>query len=164
MSAVLPEVTRALVEDFLFHEADLLDDWKLDEWTRLFADDGQYLVPPLDDPEGDPANTLFLIYDDRHRLQERARRLLNKAAHAEFPHSRTCHMVSNVRIVDRSYAELTVRCNFIVTRAKGPVNDTYSGRSTYHLLNTAEGLRIRTKRCALELSCLRPQGKISIIL
>lgn len=164
MSAVLPEVTRTHVEDFLFHEADLLDEWKLEEWAQLFAEDGQYLVPPLDDPKGDPTKTLFLIYDDRHRLQERARRLLNKAAHAEFPHSRTCHLVSNVRIVEQSDAELTVRCNFIVTRAKGPVNDTYSGHSTYHLVNTAGGFRIRTKRCALELSFLRPQGKISIIL
>src|SRR3990167_5788690 len=162
MSAVLPEVTRALVEDFLFHEADLLDDWKLDDWTRLFADDGQYLVPPLDDPEGDPANTLFLVYDDRHRLNERARRLLNKAAHAEFPHSRTVHLVSNVRIVERSADELQVRSSFIVTRAKGPLNDTYPGRSTYRLLVTSDGLRIRSKRAALELSQLRPQGKVSI--
>lgn len=157
-------VTRAEVEDFLFREADLLDEWKLDEWTALFTDDGQYLVPPLDEPKGDPTQTLFMVYDDRHRLQERAKRLLSKAAHSEFPHSRTTHLVSNVRIVEQRGDELVVRCNFIVTRAKGPVNDTYPGRSTYHLLSTEAGLRIRIKRAALDLAVLRPQGKVSIIL
>jgi p-cumate 2,3-dioxygenase beta subunit len=157
-------VSLAEVEEFLFREADLLDEWKLEEWTALFTEDGQYLVPPLDDPKGDPTKTLFLIYDDRHRLQERAKRLLNKAAHSEFPHSRTTHLVSNVRIVDQGDAQLVARCNFIVTRAKGPVNDTYPGRSTYHLVQTDAGLRIRIKRAALDLAVLRPQGKVSIIL
>ena len=30
-------VTRAQVEDFLYHEAALLDEWKLDEWQALFS-------------------------------------------------------------------------------------------------------------------------------
>jgi p-cumate 2,3-dioxygenase beta subunit len=157
-------VSRPEVEDFLFHEAELLDDWRLEEWAALFTDDGQYLIPPLDDPQADPKKTLFLVYDDRHRLQERARRLLNKNAHAEFPHSRTSHMVSNVRIVEQDDASLVARCSFFVSRAKGPVNDSYPGRSIYHLAKTGAGLRIRVKRAALDLSFLRPQGKISIIL
>jgi len=164
MNATAAEITRSEVEDFLFLEAALLDEWKLEAWAALFTVDGEYLIPPLDDPDADPLNSLFLVYDDRHRLNERARRLLNKAAHAEFPHSRTVHLVSNVRIVERSADELQVRSSFIVTRAKGPLNDTYPGRSTYRLLVTSDGLRIRSKRAALELSQLRPQGKVSIIL
>ena len=160
----MAEISRPQVEDFLFAEADLLDEWKLEEWSDLFTEDGQYLVPPLDEPKAHPAETLFLIYDDRVRLRERARRLLSKYAHAEFPHSRTTHLVSNVRIVEQGPESLVAKCNFIVTRAKGPVNDTYPGRSTYHLAKTAGGLRIRIKRAALDLSVLRPQGKISIIL
>ena len=157
-------VARAEVEDFLFHEAALLDEWRLPEWTALFTGDGQYLVPPLDEPNGDPRQTLFLVYDDRHRLQERAKRLMSKGAHSEFPHSRTTHLISNVRIASQDGSELVAHCNFIVTRSKGPINDLYPGRSTYHLLNTADGLRIRIKRAALDLAALRPQGKVSIIL
>ena len=46
-------VTRAEVEDFLYREAALLDDWKLDEWEALLTDDAAYYVPPNDQPDGD---------------------------------------------------------------------------------------------------------------
>lgn len=157
-------VSRTEVEDFLFHEADLLDEWRLPEWAALFTEDGQYLIPPLDDPKADPAKSLFLVYDDRNRLEERTKRLMSKAAHSEFPHSRTVHAVSNVRIVEQQDDSLIARCNFIITRARGPINDTYPGRCTYHLVKTGTGLRIRVKRAALDLTFLRPQGKVSIIL
>jgi p-cumate 2,3-dioxygenase subunit beta len=157
-------VTRAQVEDFLYEEAELLDAWELERWTALFTDDAEYLVPPLDAPEADPRTTLFLVYDDRHRLAERARRLLSRSAHSEFPRSRTRHLYGNVRIVGRSGDTITATCNFIVHRARGPVNDVYPGRSTYLLVRTPDGLRIRSKRAMLDLVALRPQGKISIIL
>ena len=46
-------VTRAQVEDFLYHEAALLDDWRLDDWEKLLADDAAYYVPPNDQLESD---------------------------------------------------------------------------------------------------------------
>jgi len=157
-------VTRTEVEDFLFHEADLLDDWKLDEWANLFTDDGEYLIPPTDLPDGDPAKHLFLVYDDRHRLGERAKRLGKKSAHAEFPHSRTRHLITNVR-VGQAGGGIDVTCNFVVYRSKQGVNDIYPGHSIYRLVAQADGsLRIRSKRAVLDVDTLRPQGKVSIIL
>ena len=41
-------VTRAEVEDFLYHEAALLDEWRLDAWQDLLADDACYYVPSND--------------------------------------------------------------------------------------------------------------------
>lgn len=157
-------VSRAEVEDFLFHEADLLDRWALEEWANLFTDDGEYLIPPTDLPDGDPSRDLFLVYDDRHRLGERARRLGKKSAHAEFPHSRTRHMISNVRVRQAGEA-LHVTCNFVVYRSKQGVNDVYPGHSEYDLVAALDGgLRIRRKRAVLDVDTLRPQGKVSIIL
>ena len=166
--AVTRTITRNEVEDFLFHEAELLDTWKLDEWANLFTDDGEYLIPPTDLPDGDPAKHLFLVYDDRHRLGERAKRLGKKSAHAEFPHSRTRHLVTNVRVVQDATQvnpEINVICNFVVYRSKHGVNDIYPGHSIYRLLAIAEGgFRIRSKRAVLDVDTLRPQGKVSIIL
>ena len=162
--ARLHALTRAEVEDFLFHEADLLDRWSLDAWAMLFTDDGEYLIPPTDLPDGDPARDLFLVYDDRHRLGERAKRLGKKSAHAEFPHSRTRHMISNVRLKPNGDM-LRVTCNFVVYRSKQGVNDVYPGHSEYDLTLAADGgLRIRRKRAVLDVDTLRPQGKVSIIL
>ena len=56
------EITRAAVEDFLFHEADLLDQWRLPEWLELFTEDAEYEVPCMDLPAGaSPDTSLFYI-------------------------------------------------------------------------------------------------------
>ena len=156
--------SRAEVEDFLYHEAALLDEWKVAEWAALFTDDGEYMIPPTDDPHADPKKTLFLVYDDRHRLAERGKRLMNKAAHAEFPHSRTVHQYSNVRVSAGEGGETLVRCAFNVVRSKGPITESYPGHMRFRLARIDGALRIRLKRAELALEVLRPHGKVSIIL
>src|SRR3546814_19109044 len=87
------------VQSFLFHEADLLDRWQLEQWEALFADEARYLVPPtdVDGDFADPDTSLFYIFDDRPRIHERVVRLEKKGAHSEFPRSKTSHLVSNVQ-------------------------------------------------------------------
>ena len=156
--------SRAEVEDFLYHEAALLDDWKVEEWAALFTDDGEYMIPNTDAPHADPKTTLFLVFDDRHRLAERGKRLMSKAAHAEFPHSRTVHSYSNVRVAEGEGGEAIARCAFSTVRSKGPVSETYPGHLVFRLRRIDGALRIRLKRCELALEVLRPHGKVSIIL
>ena len=43
-------IARTDVEDFLFAEAELLDEWRLPEWLELFTDDAKYYVPATDLP------------------------------------------------------------------------------------------------------------------
>lgn len=155
---------RIEIEDFLFHEAALLDAWNVQEWAALFTDDGEYLVPPTGDPNADPKTTLFLVDDDRHRLGERGKRLMSKAAHAEFPHSQTVHLYSNVRVSAGEGGETIAHCAFMVSRSKGPIVETYPGHMTFRLVRIDDRWRIRQKRAALALDVLRPYGKVSIIL
>jgi p-cumate 2,3-dioxygenase subunit beta len=158
-------VSRAWVEDFLYREAALLDSWKLTEWADLFTEDGEYLVPATDLPDGDPGSSLFLIYDDRHRLGERAKRLLKKTAHAEFPHSRLRRIIGNVVLLEHAGNRLQVTCNFAVFRNRMQHADIFSGHSLYDLVITSDAdLRIRRKRAVLDSDDLRAQGKLSIIL
>src|SRR5258706_11247375 len=109
-------MTRAEVEDFLYREAALLDEWRLDEWLQLLTDDARYRVPSNDAPEGDPAGTLFTIADDMQRLRGRVRRLQDPNSHAEFPHSPTRRLVTKLRIVQHGSEELRVEANFAVYR------------------------------------------------
>jgi len=69
-------VLRQEVEDFLFAEAALLDEWRLDEWLGLLTDDVTYIVPATDARDADPATTLSIISDDAKRLRARAEQLL----------------------------------------------------------------------------------------
>lgn len=153
------------VEQFLYHEADLLDTWRLPEWLELFLPEGVYLVPATDKPDGDPGRDLFMVQDDRFLLEQRLNSLMKRAAHAEYPHSRTRHMITNVRVVEREDNTLDVRANFTVQRIRNGVMDTYVGHYEHLMVRDDEhGFRYRTRRCVLDLDALRPHGKVSIIL
>jgi len=158
-------VSRSDVEDFLFAEADLLDQWRLPEWLTLFTDDAKYEVPCTDlPPDASPDTNLFYIADDRIRLGERVKRLMKRTAHAEFPHSKTSRMVGNVRIRSRTDDEMEVSCVFQTLRTKDGTTDLFFGTSNYRLTTNGDGLRIREKRCVLGSEGLRPSGRISIVL
>ena len=158
-------VSRSDVEDFLFAEADLLDQWRLPEWLTLFTDDAKYEVPCTDLPPGaSPDTNLFYIADDRMRLGERVKRLMKRTAHAEFPHSRTRHLVSNVRIRKHVGDDIEVSSAFITYRTKDGVTDTYFGSNRYRLVPGNGTFRIKEKRCLLDSEGLRAQGRVSIIL
>lgn len=162
---VTESVSRADVEDFLFKEAELLDEWRLPEWLELFTDDAVYYVPVTDLPvDASPDSSLFYVADDRFRLSERVKRLMKRTAHAEFPHSKTRHLVSNVRIRHRDEHELEVGSAFITYRTKDGVTDTFFGSNRYRIVPTNGSFRIREKRCLLDSDGLRQQGRISIIL
>ena len=106
-------VTRAEVEDFLYHEAALLDAWQLDEWEALLTDDATYYVPPNDELERGHENTLYIISDDRERIRQRIIRIKDPNCHAEYPPSRTCRLITNVRVLSVDGDLVTVSANFV---------------------------------------------------
>jgi p-cumate 2,3-dioxygenase beta subunit len=157
-------VTRAEVEDFLYAEAALLDDWRLDEWFALFAPDAVYEVPTAGAPDDDDsAKALFYIADDYVRLRERVARLGKREAHAEFPRSRLRRMVSNVRILSALSGRLRVACNLVCYRAKNGKVDNYFGHVLYELDVSGPRWMIAAKRVMLDMDLLYP-GKVSILL
>ncbi|KPU99411.1 aromatic-ring-hydroxylating dioxygenase [Variovorax paradoxus] len=162
----MTDFTRSRIEDFLYYEASLLDDWKLDEWLALFTDDARYEVPATDLPrDASPETNLFYIADDAYRLNERVKRLHKKTAHSEFPRSKTRHVVSNVRVLESDATGCRVSVAFVTYRTKDGHTDTYIGSSDYRIVAVADGsLRIRHKRCVLDLDSLRPHGRVSILL
>ena len=89
---------RDEIEEFLYYEAALLDEWRLDEWLTLFTDDATYVIPATDIPDGDPRTDLMILDDDLPRLRGRVERLMSRRAPRESPWSRTRHFINNVRI------------------------------------------------------------------
>ena len=157
-------LTRAEIEDFLYHEADLLDAWQLEEWLGLLSDDVTYEVPPTDAPEADSANTLFLVSDNAMRVRSRVEQLLSGQAWSEAPKSRTRRFVSNVRIRAFRADEIDVTANFCIHRFRAGASDVYVGRYEHVLVLGEDGLRIKRRRAILDMESLRPHGKVSIIL
>lgn len=156
-------VDRSTVEDFLYHEAALLDAWELDQWLELLTPDCVYEIPAPDRPDDDPAATFSLIHDHRQMIEQRVARLLKTAAHAEHPRSRTRRFITNTRINDATSDELRVTANFMVSRIRRD-QVTYVGHYEYVLVTHDNELRIRHRKAILDHFALTPHGKISILL
>jgi p-cumate 2,3-dioxygenase beta subunit len=156
--------TRAEVEDFLFHEAELLDAWRLDDWLALLTDQCGYYVPPTDRPEADHRDTLFIVADDHTRLVERVKRLKDPSCHAEYPPSRTRRLIGNVR-VETVDGVIRARSNFIVHRhRRGGDTRVFSGEYRHLLVRRGEGLRIAERRAVLDAHELGQMGMVSFLL
>ena len=156
--------TRGEIEEFLIHEAALLDEWRLEEWLALMAPDARYLVPPLDAPDADHHDTLFLIADDRRTLASRVRQLLSGTTWAENPRSRTRRLITNVRLLAAEGGMARATANFAVWRFQHEHADVYVGQYRHLLVRGSSGLLFRERRAVLDIETLRPHGKLSFIL
>ncbi|MEE8292266.1 MAG: aromatic-ring-hydroxylating dioxygenase subunit beta [Candidatus Tectomicrobia bacterium] len=163
-TSTVQDITRDQIEDFLYQEAALLDEWRLEEWLELLTEDVIYEVPSTDQPDGDPSQTLFLIADNAARLHARVQQLVGRFAWAEQPPSRTRRFISNVRIRDAAGDTIRIAANFVVYRMRYELVDTYIGRYEYTLVHRNGALKIQQRKAILDLEALRPHGKVSIIL
>ena len=161
---IAAEIGDAEAARFLYHEAGLLDAWRLDEWAELFTDDAAYVIPSNDVPDGDPDRDLMIVDDDRERILARVKRLKSRHAHREYPTSRTRHQVTNVVVESAEGDAVRVTAAFTVWRFRNGRRDWYVGRYDYVLVAGASGLRIRSKRATLDMTSLVPAGSVSIIL
>ena len=158
-------VTRAEIEDFLFHEAALLDEWRLDEWQALLTDDACYYVPSNDQPESDPRSALFLVADDRERIRQRIIRVLDPNCHAEYPKSRTRRMIGNVRILGVENDLIRVAANFVCWRFRRYERiREYVGGYRYLLRRSGDSFRIKERRVLIDAHELGALGSVSFIL
>ncbi len=149
------------VEQFLYHEAELLDSRRFDEWLELFTDDLHYWMPLRfnrarheEAAEESGRGDLSLFDDDKPFLAARIRRLGTGRAWAEDPPSRTRHLITNVKI-EGAGAELNVRSNFIVyrNRLEGEV-DLYAGSREDLMRRSGAELRIARRKIVLDQNVL----------
>ena len=118
---------RRDVEDFLYLEAELLDERKLREWLELLTDDVRYWMPirhnTLERPreiaeEFSKPGEGYYFDDNKESLSLRVERVYSKSAWSELPPSRTRHLITNVRVKKENSAELEVHSNFLVYRTR----------------------------------------------
>ncbi len=151
------------VEQFLYHEAALLDEWRLDEWLTLFTDDARYVVPTTDLPEGDPWQDLVYIDDDRLRWQGRVHRLKSRHAHREYPWSKTRRFITNVMVKEVAGDEMMVTASCLVYRFRMGEEAPYVGHYEFRLKRVDGELKIRHRRAILDIEALQAHGAVSII-
>ena len=154
---------REIVENFLYKEAALLDEWRLDDWADLFTEDTRYIVPTTDLPDGDPKSDLVFIDDDIVRLRARVVRLNSRHAHREYPWSRTRRFISNVRVEEINDSEISVTSNVLVYRFRSGEGAPYVGSIDYTLRRDGDDFKIAYRRAVLDQETLSWHGAVSII-
>ena len=74
-------------EEFVVHEAELIDDRRWDDWLALFAPDGRYWIPLQGAAQVDADSHNALALEDRLLLELRVKRLHSPRAHSQHPAS-----------------------------------------------------------------------------
>ncbi|GAA1210619.1 aromatic-ring-hydroxylating dioxygenase subunit beta [Pseudonocardia alaniniphila] len=154
-------LTRSDAEEFLYHEAELLDGFQLDRWLELFTDDAVYWVPARHD-EADPQRHVSLIYDDRGRIEERIWRLTVGPAHAQIPPSVTRRLITNVRVSDAEHGPV-VRSNFAIFEVRKGTQRSFAGEYEHRLVPHGAGWRIR-RRTARLVNCEAPIFNLTFLV
>ncbi|MBK0392623.1 3-phenylpropionate/cinnamic acid dioxygenase subunit beta [Ramlibacter algicola] len=99
--------TKREIEEFLYDEANLLDDRRFQEWLLTLADDLRYFMPmEYNVKAGEHATREFTtrekqiswFNEGKWSLGKRAEQILTGVHWAEEPLSRVCRMVSNVQL------------------------------------------------------------------
>jgi 3-phenylpropionate/cinnamic acid dioxygenase small subunit len=172
VTAVSPDLARVLVrqevEEFLYHEAELLDERRFEEWLDLFTDDVHYWMPmrrnvPADELEREfTRDGLDVNWFDEGKdtLTRRVQQIRTGVHWAEQPPSRVCHMVANVQILDVSGpgdapAEVTVKSRFLIYRNRVETEtDVLVGKREDRLRRVDGRWRIARRKIVLDQNVL----------
>ena len=97
------------IEEFLYREADLLDERRFTEWLDLLAEDLVYFMPLRRNvrfgQHADRENTrmgkdISWFDEDKWTLAKRVEQIMTGIHWAEEPLSRVCHLVTNVHLAE----------------------------------------------------------------
>jgi len=155
------------IEQFLYHEAELLDERRYEEWLGLFAEDAQYFMPmrrnvPHDEPEREFTRAGLDVnwFDEgKDTLTRRVKQILTGIHWAEEPPSRICHLISNVQVVTATPAtapsEVTVKSRFLIYRNRVETEtDFLVGKREDLLRRVNGGWQIARRKIVLDQNVL----------
>ncbi|MBZ6083694.1 hypothetical protein KVH15_22065 [Streptomyces olivaceus] len=137
-----PRATRAV--QLVWHEADLLDRRRYEQWQDLYAEDGVYVVP-IDATTEDFANSLNMVYDDARMRRMRVTRMTEGYAIAAVDAARTIRTVSRFVVEAVTDEEVTLRSAQVLVAYKRGRHDLWAGEVTHRVRLSDDGDRIVSK-------------------
>jgi 3-phenylpropionate/cinnamic acid dioxygenase small subunit len=160
-------VTRLLltqeIAQFLYTEAELLDERRHDEWLALLADDIRYWMPMRRNVKyGDTAREFTRETEDvswfdegKDTLARRVRQLQTGIHWAEEPQSRISHMITNVQLLSVTPDEVVAKSRFLIYRNRVETEtDLLVGKREDTLRRAGDGWQIARRKIILDQSVL----------
>jgi phthalate 3,4-dioxygenase beta subunit len=151
------------VQEWLVHEAELLDNRRYRDWLALLTDDVVYRMPvrvtSAHSLEDSLLDDMDHFDEDRYSLEKRVERFETEHAWTEDPPSRTRHYVTNVRVREDD-GELLARSYLLLFRSRGDVRepDLLSAERTDVLREIDGELRLARREVLVDESVLRTQN------
>ncbi len=137
------------IEQFLYHESDLLDANDLSNWMELFTDDGTYWMPVARDQQ-DPHTHISILFENRAVMAVRANNFGHRLSASMEYDIRSSHLIGNIRItaLDEATGDCTVKSNFQAVLYYRE-QTLFAGTYTHQLKRVGNGYKIRQKRVDL---------------
>jgi 3-phenylpropionate/cinnamic acid dioxygenase small subunit len=156
------------VEQFLFREAEVLDEWKVMAWMEMITFDIDYRIPVRTARDADQDDEIFSgqsfhMIEDHGSLAARMKRIGGGYAFSETPRSRVRRHVSNVRVAGVAGDETTVRSNLLFFWARDELERLISAERQDVLRRVDGKLRLARRTVLIDHVTL-PLPNLSIVL
>jgi 3-phenylpropionate/cinnamic acid dioxygenase small subunit len=172
MSDHAEQITRLLlrqeIEEFLYHEAELLDERHYEDWLALIADDIRYWMPMRRNVKVGEHEREFTRADHdinwfdegKETLDRRVKQIMTGIHWAEEPVSRITHIVSNVQLLEATPSlaepsEAATKCRFLIYRNRVETEtDILVGKREDRLRRALGGWQIARRKIILDQNVL----------
>jgi 3-phenylpropionate/cinnamic acid dioxygenase small subunit len=152
------------IEQFLYMEAELLDERRFNEWIDLVAEDIHYHMPLRRNVKfgeqarenSDSESEISWFDEGKATLAGRVRQINTGIHWCEEPFSRIRHIVSNVQVVNVDGDEVHVRSRFFVysNRLRDEVNLFVGKREDILRRDSQTGWKIARRKIILDQNVL----------
>ena len=122
-----PPVSHEDLIDFVYREAELLDERQYQRWLDLFADDGRYWIP-AQPGQTDARLQVSLMLEDKLLLKARIARLGGERTFSQQPESRGLHVLQRPRVEASNHeqGEYRLRTAYLYVEARGALQQTFA--------------------------------------
>ena len=151
------------IAQFLYAEAELLDERRHDEWLALLAEDIRYWMPMRRNVKfGDTdreftreAEDISWFDEGKDTLTRRVRQIQTGIHWAEEPQSRITHMVSNVMLLSVTPDVVVAKSRFLIYRNRVETEtDLLVGKREDTLRREGDGWLIARRKITLDQNVL----------
>jgi len=136
------------VEEFLFHQAELLDTKNWQAYIELFAEQGIYWMPARPD-QTEWLDSPSIFAEDRPLMSVRMGRITHPNAWSQAPLWETNHIVGNIVIEEMTSAAIRVRSRFQVQELRRDSLRSFAGTYRHTLLVRGDDFKIELQRVDL---------------
>jgi len=128
-SSIAHLLLKEEIQDFLYEEAEALDERNFEDWLDMLADDIRYWMPMRRNVKANELGREFTregqdinwFDEGKETLERRVMQIRTGVHWAEEPLSRICHFVTNVQLLSTTPSasdptEVSVKCRFLIYR------------------------------------------------